>query len=152
MKKMGLNSYKRQRAPKYNQQQLEKMSGQCRKVVNKKKQSLFSTKKNVLQCSGDSIPANARFYSSNKTNAPNDVKFKQKQKFKSKVLLWLILPSESVSQPYIGTTKGVAINTNVYVQKYLSKLLPFIKTHHQHDEYNFWSGFTSSHYANITID
>ena len=95
---------------------------------------------------------NTRFYSSNKTNAPNDVKFKQKQKFKSKVLLWLILPSESVSQPYIGTTKGVAINTNVYVRKYVSKLLPFIKTRHQHDEYNFWSGFTSSHYANITID
>ena len=37
MKKMGLKYYKRQRTPKYNQQQLEKIPGQCRKFINKKK-------------------------------------------------------------------------------------------------------------------
>ena len=33
---------------------------------------------------------------------------KQKQKFASKVLVWLALSSEGISQPYIGTTKGAA--------------------------------------------
>ena len=33
--------------------------------------------------SGDNMPANAGFYSSNKTNMSNDVKFKQKQEFYS---------------------------------------------------------------------
>ena len=86
---------------------------------------------------GGNMPANAGFYSSNKTNTPNDVKFKQKQKFEYKVLVWLAL-SRGVSQPYIGTTKRAAINSNVYGRKCLPKLLAFIKTHHQHDEYIFW--------------
>ena len=98
------------------------------------------------------MPANAGFYSSNKTNRPNDVKFKQKQNFESKVLVCLTLSSEGVSQPYIGTTIGAAINSDVYVRKCLPKLLAFIKTHHQYNEYILWPGFSSSHYAKATID
>ena len=41
--------------------------------------------------SGGNIPAKAKFYSSNKTNTPNEVKVKQKQKFESKVLVWSAL-------------------------------------------------------------
>ena len=33
--------------------------------------------------------------------------------------------------------KGAANNDDVYVRKCLPKLLAFIKTHHQHDEYIF---------------
>ena len=66
--------------------------------------------------------------------------------------MWLALSSEGVSQPCIETTKDVAINSVVYVRKCLPKLLAFIKTHHQHDEYIFWSNLASSHYANTTID
>ena len=83
--------------------------------------------------SGDNMLANAGFYSLNKINMPNGVKFKQKQQFESKVLVWSTLSSKGVSQPYIGTTKGAAINSDVYVQKCLPKLLTFIKTHHQHE-------------------
>ena len=56
--------------------------------------------------SDDNMPANPGFFSSNKTNTPNNVKFKQKQNFESKLLVWLALSSEGVSQPYIGTKKN----------------------------------------------
>ena len=64
----------------------------------------------------------------------------------------MALCSKGVSQPYIGTTQGVAINSDVYVRKCLLKLLAFIKAHHQHGEYVFRPDFASSHYANTTID
>ena len=87
MKKMELNYYKRQRAPKYNQQQLEKIPGQCRKFINKKKPIIILDDEKYFAISGDNMLTNAGFYFSNQTNTPNDVKFKQKQKFKSKVLV-----------------------------------------------------------------
>ena len=59
---------------------------------------------------------------------------------------------KDVSQPYIGTTKGAAINSDVYVRECLPKLLAFIKTHHQHDEYIFWADLANFHYDNTTID
>ncbi|CAF4611291.1 unnamed protein product, partial [Rotaria sp. Silwood2] len=155
MKKMGLKYYKRQRAPKYNQQQLEKIPGRCRKLRRKfinNKTILILDDEKYFTMSGDNMPANAGFYSSNKINTPNDVKFKQKRKYEPKVLVWLALSCQGVSQPYIGTTKGVAINSDVYVQKCLPKLLAFIKEHHQHDDYIFWPDLASSHYANTTID
>ena len=70
----------------------------------------------------------------------------------SKVLVWLALFSEGVSQSYIGTTKGGAINRDVYCRKCLLKLLAFVKTQHQHDEYIFWPEPACSYYANTTID
>ena len=77
MKKMRLNYYKRQQAPKYNQQQLEKNPGQCRKFINKKTIIIIDNGK-CFAMSGDNKPANAGFYFSNTTNTPNNVKFKQK--------------------------------------------------------------------------
>lgn len=74
--------------------------------------------------------ANAGFYSSNKLHTPNHVKFKQKEKFELKVLVWLAFSNQGVSQPYIRTTKGVAVDSDVYVRQCLRKLLSFIKTNH----------------------
>ena len=75
MKNMGLNYYNQQLAPKYNQQQLEKISGQCQKFINIKTIIILGDEK-YFAMSGDNMPANAGFYSSKKTNTPNDVKFK----------------------------------------------------------------------------
>ena len=116
--------------------------------INKKTINILDNGKYFVMLD-DNMPTNARFYSSNEINTSNDVKFKQKQKFISKVLVWLPLSSKNVSQPYTGTTKGAAINSDVYVRKCLPKLLAFIKTHHQHDKYIFRSDLASSHYARL---
>ncbi|CAM4824796.1 unnamed protein product [Rotaria magnacalcarata] len=93
------------------------------------------------------MPGNAGFYSSNTANTPWNVKFKSKQKFEPKVLVWLALSSKGISVPYIGTTDGPAIDSNLYVQKCLPKLLAFIRRYHADNNYIFWPDLASSHYA-----
>jgi hypothetical protein len=87
--------------------------------------------------SGDDIPGNAGFYTSNKENTPPGVKYKCKQKFAPKILVWLALSSKGISTPYIGTTKVPAVTGDVYVEKCLPKLLTFINKHHLDDKYIF---------------
>ena len=100
--------------------------------------------------SGEETPGNAGFYSSNKENTPDDVKFKSKQKFEPKILVWMSLSSKGISTPFIGTTKGPAVNTDVYIRKCLPKLLKFIEKHHLGDKSIFCLDLASSHYANKT--
>jgi hypothetical protein len=74
----------------------------------------------------------------------------KQKKYIQKILVWLALSSKGISTLFIGTTKGPAITTDVYINKCLNKLLLFIEAHHAHDEYVFWPDLASSHYANKT--
>ena len=42
------------------------------------------------------------------------------------------------------------MDSDVYIRKYLPKLLKFIEKHHLGDKYIFWPNLASSHYANKT--
>ena len=133
LKKLGLKYYKRQRAPKYNQQQLEHMPNKCQKIwrsLAKQGKFIVIDDEKYFTFSGDSMPENAKFYSCNKQTSPLNVRFKCKGKFAPKVLLWLVLSSKGVSSPYIRKIKDPAINADVYRQKCLPKLLEFINKHH----------------------
>ncbi|CAF0991596.1 unnamed protein product [Rotaria magnacalcarata] len=154
IKKLGLKYYKRQKAPKYNQKQLDQMAWRCRKLrrnfIDSKKFIVMDDEK-YFTLSGDNMPGNAGFYSSNTANTPWNVKLKSKQKFEPKVLVWLALSSKGISVPYIGTTHGPAIDSNLYVQKCLPKLLAFIRRYHADNNYIFWPDLASSHYPKTTI-
>ena len=80
----------------------------------------------------------------------DDVKFKSKQKFEAKILVWLALSSKGISTPFIGTTNGPAVDTDVYIGKCLPKLLKFIEKYQLGDKYIFWPNLASSHYAQKT--
>ncbi|CAF3561948.1 unnamed protein product, partial [Rotaria sp. Silwood2] len=151
--KTGLKYYKRQRAPKYTQKQLEQIPAKCRKLRREftdQETFIIVDDEKYFTFSGEETPGNAGFYSSNKENTPDDVKFKSKQKFEPKILVWLALSSKGISTPFIGTTKGPAVDTDVYIGKCLPKLLKFIEKHHLDDKYIFWPDLASSHYANTT--
>jgi transposase len=153
--KLGLKYYKRQRAPKYNQKQLEQMPSKCRKLrreITDHETFIIIDDEKYFTFSGDEMPGNAGFYSSDKRHTPTDVKFKSKQKFAPKILVWLALASKGISAPYIGTTKGPAINSDTYIEKCLPKLLKFINKHHQDDKYIFWPDLATSHYAKTTTE
>ena len=106
--------------------------------------------KKYFTFSGEETPGNASFYSSNKENTSDDVKFKSKQKFEPKILVWLALSCKGISTPFIGTTKGPAVDTAVYIGTCLPKLLKFIEKYHLGDKYIFWPDLASSHYAHRT--
>jgi hypothetical protein len=63
------------------------------------------------------MPGNAGFYTSDKEKTPPDVKYKCKQKFEPKIIVWLALSSKGISTPYIGTTKGPGVNAHVNIGK-----------------------------------
>ena len=72
-----------------------------------------------------------------KKRPQDEVKFKSEQRFEPKILVWLSLSSKDISTPFIGTTKGPAVDTDVYIRKCLPKLLKFIEKHHLGDKYIF---------------
>ncbi|CAF3331247.1 unnamed protein product [Rotaria socialis] len=102
--------------------------------------------------SGVEMPSIAGFYSSGKENTPSDVKYKSKRQFKSKILVSLALSSTGTSTPYIERTKGPAVDADVYICKFLTKLIKFINKYHINDKYIFWPDLAGSHYANKTTD
>ena len=145
--------YKTPRAPKYSQKQLEQIPAKCRKLRREfidQETFIIVDDEKYFTFSGEETPGNAGFYSSNKENIPDDVKFKSKQRFEPKILVWLSLSSKGISIPFIGTTKEPAGDTDVYIRKCLPKLLKFIEKHHLSDKYIFWPDLASSHYANKT--
>lgn len=154
LKKIGLKYYKRQRAPKYTEKQLEQIPKKCRKLrrgLIDRETFIIVDDEKYFTFSGEETPGNAGFYSSDKENTPSNVKFKSKQKFEPKILVWLALSSKGISTPFIGTTKGPAIDADIYTRKCLPKLLKFIEKYHFGDKYIFWPDLASSHYANETL-
>ena len=153
LKKIGLKYYKRRRSPKYSQKQLEQIPAKCRKLRREftdQETFIIVDDEKYFTFSGEETPGNAGFYYSNKESTPDDVKFKFRQKFEPKILVWLSLSSKGISTPFIGTTKGPAVDTDVYIRKCLPKLLKFIEKHNLGDKYIFCLDLASSHYANKT--
>ena len=135
---MQLNYYKRRRALKYTPQQLEQILWKCRKLrreATNTDTSIIVDDEKYFSFPGDNIPSNAGFCSTDRANASVNVKLKQKQKFAPKVLVWLAISSKGVSALYIGSTKGPALNGDLYLRECLSKLLEFIEEHHVNDKY-----------------
>ena len=82
LKKIGLKYYKRHRAPKYSQKQLEQIPAKCRKLRREftdQETCIIVDDKKYFTFSDEETPGNAGFYPSNKENTPDDVKFKSKQ-------------------------------------------------------------------------
>ena len=92
---------------------------------------------------------NVGFCVFDKEGASDNVKYKTKEILPKKVLVWLGLSSKGISTPFIGTTKGPALTSSIYINRCLSKLGSSIE-HYAGDEYRFWPGLASSHHANET--
>lgn len=155
LKKVDLKYRKRKKAPKYSDQQLDSIPKKCRKMrreLTDQETSIIVDDEKYFTFAGDNMPANAGFYTSNEKESPENVKFKATLKFPKKILVWLTVSSKGISQPFIGKCGGPAISKTVYINKCLSKLLPFIEKYHKDDKILFWPDLASSHYAKDTID
>jgi hypothetical protein len=102
--------------------------------------------------SNSELVGNDRYYTSDKSTAPVDIKYKFKMKYEPKVLVWVAISANGISNHYVHTSKN-AINHEIYIKECLNKrLLPFINEHHADKEFVFWPDMATSHYANKTID
>ncbi|CAF3418060.1 unnamed protein product [Rotaria socialis] len=138
LNKIGLKYYKRQKAPKYNKSQLEQVPKKCRKLrreITTPGTFIIVDDEKYFTFSHDGMPQNGGFYAFDKEDVPDSVKYKTKEKYPKKILVWLALPAKGISKPYTGGTKGPAITADIYINKCLSKLRSFIEEHHAGDEY-----------------
>ncbi|CAF2010727.1 unnamed protein product [Rotaria magnacalcarata] len=99
----------------------------------------------------DDMSQNVGFYAFDKEDVPDSVKYKTKEKYPKKVLVWLALSVKGISKSYIDRTRCPAITADIYINKCLTKLHSFIDEHHASDEYIFWPDLASSHYAHKIV-
>lgn len=153
IKKNTLKYRKRQKCPKYSDAQLERIPRCCRYLRDLHfagNKIIIMDDEKYFPLSNAETPGNAGFYTRNVVDTPDEIKYKTKAKFPEKVLVWCAISEVGVSRPYIGHVRGEAVNSNVYTQRCLPKLLEFINLHHQNDDIMFWPDLASCHYARET--
>lgn len=150
--KMKITYRKREKAPKYTEEQAKRSRILSRKlykrlrdenpsiVMDDEKYFLFSK----AQYDG--------YYSIDKNSTPDSVRFLGQQKFPPKLLVWIAISEQGSSQPFFALSKHETINSEVYINECLqSRLLPFISKHHRDGGYTFWPDLARAHTSKAAI-
>ena len=88
------------------------------------------------------ISCNRKYYTTDRSTAPPEVKFKTKMKFEPKLLVWMAVSQKGISSIYVHRS------TITYLHDCIRKrVLPFINRHHKNDNVLFWPDLASSHYS-----
>jgi transposase len=153
--KMGIPYRKREKTAKYNpeqQQRAEELSGKLANNLYRTSCSVIIDDEKYFTFSGNNMPGNAGYYSSDKSNCPDKVRFAGKEKFPTKILVWIAISARGMSKPLIRPSKSEAIKSDIYISECLAKrLLPFIHEHHPDFNYIFWPDLASAHYSKATV-
>lgn len=76
----------------------------------------------------------------------------KKKKFEPKILVWCAISVNGISEMYIQEKRSVAIDSDIYISKCLTKMEKFIKKKHNGDHIIFWPDLASCHYSKKTLD
>lgn len=90
-KKQGIKYDTRQKAPKYDEKQLDQLPKRCRKlrqVVASPETSIILDDEEYYMLSDDNMSRNVGFYKANKANNLTDVKFSSEKKFEVAHVVW----------------------------------------------------------------
>lgn len=124
LSEIELRYRKRIKTPKYSEAQAERSKELSRKLSN-----LFYRDNSIIVMDdekyfgfySDETPGNSGFYTTNIRDTPNNVKFKGKEKYPKKMLVWLAISERGISEPYIRPVRSPAINQNIYLEECLKK-------------------------------
>ena len=152
LKDMNIKYYKKQRAQKYTDQQLQEVPIRARRLYrtlgNNDLQIIMDDEKYFL-LSDQSVPTNRGYYSCEKSLRSPEVRFKRTQKFEQKLLLWIAISTNGISPPFFAKQRQT-INEKTYLEECIIKpLVPFIDSYQDKDKTLFWPDLASSHYSNI---
>ena len=106
---MGIEYRKREKTAKYNpkqQQRNEELSGKLAKNLYRSSYSVIIDDEKYLTFSGNNMPGNAGYYSSDKSNCPDKSRFVGKEKFPTKILIWIAISVRGMSKPYLPIEIG----------------------------------------------
>lgn len=150
-KDLHIKSYRKQRAPKYKQGQIERAESGARYLYRK----LHRAKEPVVIIMDDesyfpSDPSQVRgieyYHSSDKSLIEKHLTVKGEEKYPQRFLVWQAISSHGHrSQPFITT--GQAITGALYLEHCIrERLLPFIDQHYQRGQVLFWPDLATAHY------
>jgi transposase len=154
-KKLGLKTYKKQTVPKYINNQKSRAKKGCAKIYrnlcgkNANDVLIIDDETYVFQDS-EQIKSQKYYRCKSKNDVPNEERFKTKQKFPKKYMVWQAIDSNGlVSDPFIfeGT-----MTSEIYLEHCLKKILiPFIHKNYPENNVLFWPDLASAHYGDICI-
>ena len=100
---------------------------------------------------GSFMLGNDNFYSDDRGECPDDVSYVGLDKFPKKLLVSIAISSKGVSEPLFRPTKSLTINSMIYINEFLERvLLRFINEHHSDGKYIFWPDLVRVHYSEET--
>ena len=152
---MGIKYRRREKTPKYSVKQAKRARIASRQLLNLLRETEFQVvidDEKYFTLSGDNMPENRGYYTDNKQECPESVRFVGKTKFTPKMLMWIAISERGVSQPLFRRNNSESINSAIYIDECLSqRLLPFLHKYHPDFEYVFWPDLASAHYAKATV-
>lgn len=151
-KHTDLPCYKKSKRPLMTDKQEQQARSKCRKMYYRYRGTDFVIDdESYFPLSHNGLPGNDRFYSSNRSETPNEVKYDRQAKFEPKLLVWLAISPKGVSKPYFCRS-GLAIDQYVYLDIIKNNLKPFLLSNYRQGGYVFWPDLASSHYARSVLD
>ena len=160
IKESELKYYKRQTIPDVSEKQEKKVKTACSKL----RKDFFAPKSGVKMVLDDEsyfpfrnneIPGNSGFYAKRDlgpSSAPHEVRFTKEKKFPEKILVWMVISEDAISEPFFVKSK-LAMKGDIYRKDCIQKILyPFLQKYHRDGRYYFWPDLASCHYAKETLN
>lgn len=153
---LGIDSKKKQSAPKITKAQEERIKRGARKIYNKLIPSgggkiLIMDDETYVPADTGLMPGPQYYCEKKGRPLPDEVRIKPKTKFYKKFLIWQAMDQlGNVSEPYVcvGT-----MNSQTYLKECIIKrLIPFILKYHRLEDVLFWPDLAKIHYAKIVTE
>ena len=98
------------------------------------------------------MEGNNNYYTNDKPNWLDSVRFFGKEKFPPKFMVWAAICKCGISKPLIRRSKFDSVNSDIYIKESLEKRpLPFTREHQRDSNYIFWPDLAGYHYSKQTV-
>ena len=153
LNKHNIKYYKQKEAPKSSPAQVERQNQRLKilttKVPENSHKHLVIDDESYFSLEN---PYKSGFYSSNKENCPDEIKFHGRKKFPKRLCVWIAISPKGHSDVFF-VPANCALNAKIYSEECIkAKLVPFIEKYYPKGYYVFWPDGASCHYASTTID
>lgn len=143
--------YKRDKTPYYSSDQEASVRRTCRRLLRyhlTSSTSLIIDDEKYFGFYNDEDPGNSAYYTSDRTNTPNDVRCKGKEKYPKKLLVYLAFSERGISKPLIRPQSSPSVNSDTYLKECIKKrIMPFVREYHADAKYIFWPDKATAHYV-----
>ena len=157
LKKKNIRYFKRQNKPKVTEDQKMRQ----KKRLIKMSKNMFRPNNGIevvmddesyFPLSGHNLPGNDGYYTDDKSKVETDVKYRSKEKFPAKVMVWVAISRFGRSAPFFQI-RGGTMDAKTYSKECLNKrLVPFLKKHHSDGQYILRPDGATAHYEKLAIN